>query len=60
MRSKAQIGSKILSLQSRYEQSEDNSNFKGASDQYIHGWIEALEWSLGKAKCSICSAKLLE
>jgi hypothetical protein len=60
MRSEAQIGSKIISLQNQYEQSEDKGNFKGVSDQYIHGWIEALEWSLGKAKCSVCNAKLLE
>jgi hypothetical protein len=57
MRSEAQIGSKILSLQKEYNRSESNNS--SDHDKSIHYWIEALEWTLGKSKCSVCNTKLI-
>jgi hypothetical protein len=54
MRSEAQIGSKILRLQKEY-----TPESKTDHDKSTHCWIEALEWALGKSKCSVCGTKLI-
>jgi hypothetical protein len=59
MRSEAQIGSKILSLQKEYSNKPESNGNKGDRDKSIHFWIEALEWALGKSKCSVCNTKLI-
>jgi len=59
MRSEAQIGSKILSLQKEYSSRSESKSNSNDHDKSIHHWIEALEWTLGKSKCSVCNTKLV-